>query len=400
MANVFNHPPSPGRINCHGCRRENVEVECGRCGRCRSCGCRCRVCVECTKIKGMEVTHSFEGDFCRICRKCTKTCKCRKSPNWLPIPPNLHFPTKRSKLLRPLGVEVEILNCASMEAQRLDGLLTPPEGMEFTFVRDGSLSRGGREIVVGPLWGDGYLEGMEWLGKQFSIYNCGVDGSCGFHVHVGGGDLSAFDLRRVMGLYLKVQKDFYSLLVEEGRREGRFCKPYPFSTGMVKKMWACKTSQEIKRWFIEWMYPSQRMWNGREIMGLRRSEKISKVQAQKRLERAKLKSLTETENFPTLKAHKYEAARYFGLNFHTFMQRKTVEFRHHAGTVKGEEMVGWGLFCGWMVEIASLLSDQEVREVGGLKELVSGIWKKPYRLVQFPLEVREWVLEEMERIGG
>ena len=360
--------PTQGYIHCYICHALNVEG-CQTCRRCKSCGCQCQIC-SCGDSHPRKVQW-----LCRVCGHCKRICTCRKRPLVLR---NGFFPKKvgfkKNPLRRALGLEIE-LNPAKYDIDSD----ARPAWLNYQWVRDGSLQKGGQEMVVHPLLGDTLVEGVKWLAKKFAKYNCGVDDFCGLHVHVDMKEEGVLELRRLVQLYSAVEAEIFTKFVHPSRIASRFCKPWKVflaergaeQAEWFKKLWSLSQPREVKAYLLETLYPrtSQKQW-------------VSKKEFKRQF-----------LSLPTKREHKYEQARYAGLNLHTWFQRGTVEFRHHEGTVDGEEITQWALLCGWVVELACVLRDAEIQEIGGLAEMVGGVWKHEFGpAIMVDAGVREWVL--------
>jgi hypothetical protein len=292
-------------------------------------------------------------------------CVCRSKPGFQRI---IEAQQKGSfnKLKRHLGLEIEISKLGT-----ITGINERFKGLRYQWVRDGSVTPGGMEMVVAPLVGDMFVEGMVWLARMFEEHGCEVDISCGLHVHVEGLDLGAFEMRRILTVYNKVEKEMFKGLVDPSRWGNRYCRPYELQQEFEDKLWEIKDHGELRRFFLKWLYPDLRRI---DTGGGVKKPGYHQVQQTKR--------------------HKYQQCRYFGVNFHSWMQRGTIEWRQCQGTLDVERLLFWPLWCGWFVEIVGGLKDEEARGIRGLKDLVDGVWKRPFAVLGFPEGVREWVKKE------
>jgi len=313
---------------------------------------------------------------------CRRWCKCGGKPQFIEIP-SLPF---RERMINPLqrsiGLEIELNPVGELrDAEKL------PLFVKYQLVRDGSLRNGGQEMVVSPLQGDLFVKGIISLGRMFTFCGSNVDQYCGFHVHIGATDFDPFQLRRLILLYSKVEGEIFKYLIAPGRdiphSEGGYCESYKMSPAWYEGLRKCKSSSEIKKYLIHWLYGAGiKMWSQ---MGGRNGKKI------KNGKYVPIPTFhDEIGNLPNLRAHKYEQCRYHGLNIHSWFQRGTVEFRQHEGTVDVEKLLYWPLFCVNLVEVASLLKDEEVGRISTLDEVVFGEWKKPLQLLTFPSALKEW----------
>ena len=351
--------PDVGKINCACCGRVNVLLGCAQCRRCEHCGCICQRCHICGGKHHPKV-------FCRICGKnrVHEKCECRGKPAYVNIP-QLKTTQYLNHLDRHLGLEIEI----STLGEVVHAMTHPPKGLTFQWVRDGSITPGGQELVVAPMKGDVFLTGVGWLGKMFKQYQCVADASCGLHVHVGALDFGPYELRRLLQVYTKVEQEIYTGIVSPSRWGNRFCRPMKDAfDGRLPKIWTINHPAELRRWFLKWLYPDLRQ---RDVTVCKQKPGFEQVMQMKR--------------------HKYQQCRYFGLNFHSWMQRGTIEWRQCQGTTDVERLLFWPLFCGWFTEIVGGLQDGEAREIKCLQDLLDGVWKKPFKTLEFPKVVKDWV---------
>jgi Putative amidoligase enzyme len=62
-------------------------------------------------------------------------------------------------------------------------------------------------------------------------------------------------------------------------------------------------------------------------------------------------------------SQKYIGVRYRALNLHSFFLRKSIEFRHHEGSVDANTIINWARVCGHVIEAANRMSEAEIREL-------------------------------------
>jgi Putative amidoligase enzyme len=351
-----NRPTTPGNVNCLNCQGTNLPG-CNRCGSCHICRCQCRMCEVCSGQAHKTILHPPRG-WCINCSRCKKTCGCHMAPQILN---NLRVPKgnlKVNPLNRWLGLEIELFPVGNLRDFPL------PPYLRYELTRDGSLTEGGKEMVVRPLIGDQFQKGITHLAGILERSGCGVDLSCGFHAHIGAKDYGAFELRRLITVYSKIEQEIFARFTTAGRFSSRFCKPYDMSPEWYKTLWGFTQGSEIRSFLFRWLYGGKlrTMPNG---LGPTRE----------------------------LRRHKYEECRYHGLNLHSWMQRSTIEWRHHQGTIVKDRLVFWPLFCGWVVEICGVLRDSEALQVRSLNDIVQGSWKYPWGILEMPRNLREWIWE-------
>lgn len=288
--------------------------------------------------------------------------------------------------------------------------LAVPPFVKYQWVHDGSITAGGREMMLQPLFGDNFVQGISALAGEFERYGFQADNSCGLHVHVGVPDWGAQELRKLILLYHKYENLFYQLVApgRDGWRDQRGERKYYAKRWDWKAPWYAElsrksTGQEIRRWIVESLY--------KEALQHHEGPNYE-------TQRVKVKSVFNGghsyclwpqkpevtphgyRNMPNISGHKYEACRYYGLNLHTFFQRNTVEFRHHEGTVAVDKLLYWPLWCGWFVELASQLTLTEIENLSTVPQLVYGEWSRwAGKPLTIPVYVRDWVVRTLKERG-
>lgn len=372
----LNITPDPGNLNCRRCSKYN-QPACTRCGFCTAC-CQCRMCSQC------HTSHSAR----RLCLNCGMCkfigCSCPIIPGGINIERTLvgthrqqsptHHPlsrvTKLDQTTRPVAVEVELSNYSPRESERFRFRHTQTHG-----VRDGSIRSDGNpiEFIVGPIPGLGFDAAMEELSRWLTVTGATANDSCGLHVHVDGRDLKAFEMRRLLELYKVLEERFYNL-VAPTRRSAHYSKIYELSRW--GDLLACrgrdKSSSQIREAILRGVYGP---WENPYVSGS--VEEASYTQQVLRDARRRATS-------------KYDNARYYGFNLHSWFHRGTVEFRHMEGTVDPVRIRLWTLWCRWLVEIAAQLRDEEVREIRSVEDYLTGSWKRPGGMLGLPQELVLW----------
>jgi hypothetical protein len=285
-----------------------------------------------------------------------------------------------------------------------------PKFVHYQWVHDGSITAGGQELVLSPIIGDNFIQGVTALAGEFERYGFQADSSCGLHVHVGVGDWTAFELRRLVVLYHKFENLFYQL-VAKGRdgyrlvRDERkyYAKRWEFEQGWIDALMSQKEPSNIRRMIIQSLYKD------RLLSHIDREGRHAKFKYHTEFNNGhlyspwppKIEKVKEYgfRNMAQIAAHKYEACRYFGLNLHTYFQRHTVEYRHHEGTVALDKLLYWPLWCGWFTELASQLNDLEISRLASTDQLVNGEWCRPRGVVTLPQPVRDWVWRTLKERG-
>jgi hypothetical protein len=165
---------------------------------------------------------------------------------------------------------------------------------------DGSVSDEGLEVCTMPAKGLAFVKIMRVLEKSMKKAGCRADSSCGLHVHVDARDLESDDIFKLATLWAKISEDLRTLV--PNRRANS-----TYST------WA----------------------NFAPILSKRH-----------------LKNKTAYETINRVKRLLGICGRYYALNFDSFYNHKTIEFRVHEGTTDTYLIKNWAILMSAIVEYA------------------------------------------------
>lgn len=270
-----------------------------------------------------------------------------------------------NKLARPLGLEIEVA--------RLNGVDRNFSWSTYGhWERDATLTDGGLELVLQPTCGDQYVKMLGEIIQRFRAARSAVDSSCGFHVHVQAGDLGWFEVRRLIALWCKIEPQVFGTLVRAERRENHYCIPLACEEGERHCSWQF-TPRDITRLM------RNRRQDANEVNGRIKNRLIAKLY---NIDFDKVRGSVDPEQyrkvvrqFDQIKANKRtpgqaegRGCRYAAMNLHAFFFQKTIEFRLKEGTLDPTELVMWPLFCGWIVESVTKLTDKEILGISGLMD--------------------------------
>lgn len=361
---------------CTNCKGSKF---CKTCEKCTNCYCRCRPCPTCTKL-----TPDYQ--WCRVCGVCRGCCECRKSPKFVPDQKLRILSGGRflSNFPRTLGIELEIGDWKTLQA----GIPIP--NLHYITTHDWSVKPSETEMVISPMIGDAFVRGMLGLSRMVVANQCDLNTTCALHVHVGAKDLSHWELRRLLEIYVRIEKDIYKYLIAPHRSsqtEIHYCQMLTVPHITV----GCARCERYDQ-----QYPGQRVQPEPIDTTLRR---MSSARSQGDIKLCLLRMLYGVENASTdyyntvytRKGGKYEYARYFGLNLHSFEHRKTVEWRMKEATSDPWDMVCWPLWCGWATHAATRLTDEQARSVTDLRSFTKSI---------MPGFVAEWVDRKIAAVEG
>lgn len=242
-----------------------------------------------------------------------------------------------------MGVELELSRCDLLRDMDLSRLLRP---FAVRWEHDGSVQPSGLELVTMPAAGDVFLTGLKTLAGHIVTTKAAANETCGFHVHVDGGALSMFELRRLLVGFSLIEDQLYGPFVPQARWTNTYCRPLQFLPETITHLMGLRSTQEIHNWIYRYLYElSEDAFQGK---GLTPKERAA--------ERAALSKLIDT-----FKAKKYmNAARRKTLNLHSWEMRGTVEFRLQAGTADPDTIVFWPLFCGHLLQNITNATDRVV----------------------------------------
>jgi len=214
---------------------------------------------------------------------------------------------------RRYGVELEMLvptltpTNTLVEAIVAEGVpcynagYTHATSAQWKFVSDGSLmpARGtyGVELVSPPLTGEEGFEQIRKVCQVLARFGVTVNRSCGLHVHVDANNLTVDAMRRLAIVYADAE-------------------------GILDTF----------------MPPSRRGNNNSYCQSVARANKASIARANGARDLATVMS---------------GGSRYAKLNFTSYWRHRTVEFRHHAGTVDAGKVVNWTKMCLRLVNFAA-----------------------------------------------
>lgn len=209
---------------------------------------------------------------------------------------------------------------------------------QWKVVSDGSLSGGnGMEIVSPPMQGEASLQAIATVCRVLNDLGATVNRSCGLHVHVDAGNLSAPAMRKLAAIYIENENIIDSFMPMSRRASNNhFC-----NTLRSTNMTALATAR-----------------NANEI-----AHAIS------------------------------HGNRYVKLNYTAFLRHGTVEFRHHSGTVDADKINKWLVTCLRLVACAVKEADQPIAnlQTGG-QARPRGHGRSARRL--------QMIFDAMQRPGG
>ena len=206
---------------------------------------------------------------------------------------------------RTFGIELEAIGLTQRQAAQAicdAGVLCHVESYghsapsDWKVVPDGSLPHDGFEVVSPILRGTEGIEQARKVAVALQAAGALVNGSCGFHVHVGAQDLSGADLMNIVRRYQGHSVEIDSVMHSSRRAGGsgaRWCNEMSCLIADFRNLNNDATCQQV----------------------------ASRINS-----------------------------RYYKVNLHAFLRHGTVEFRQHNGTLNPEKIVNWIMFCVNFVE--------------------------------------------------
>ena len=371
--------PKPVGIQCHQCNdynvKENFHKMCGMCTRCCTCslctGChqiyqgngeeegrrgrtgrmcntcrRCDQCCQCIRCWACGTTHYTTATLCSICgcgRRDQQThCRCCRMTNYIhfvrrPIDLQRWVPKtlrafEQTVSQRLISAEIEITHANT--GRQLDTVL---EEWGATVVSDGSLGDGGFEINTAPASGEYFLKQIEDITNAAKAQAATADNRAGCHIHVDARDFGYYEIGKLIRLYGALEVGLYCISPSH-RRESHFCEP-----SGVKYLLAI-LQDEKKALTDPASTPEEREALKKRIRGTILYQVYGKRDAN-------TKKVAATKNCTN---------RYRAFNLHSWLFRKTVEFRMPAGSVQYKHIMGWGLLLANIMDMAHTLSIKSI----------------------------------------
>ena len=349
---------------------------CSVCKNCLRCLCDCVVCREC------ERRYLAEGkNLCPRCQICRRCCTCRKAPAFTPAYKLGVIEGKRylSRLPRTVGVEMEI--------GEWKGLKPPIPNLHFTVAHDWSVKPSEKEMVISPMRGDAVIRGMLSLSREMHKHQCEVNQTCALHVHVGAEDYSAWEIRRLLEVYRKLEPDIYRYLIAPHRHQ--LPEALHYCQMMTQLHLTCKRCERYDQQFPNQRIPPEHIDTTLARMSMATTTgdiKLCLIRMLYGLENP----ASHPEDVHIRKGGKYEWSRYFGLNLHSWQHRLTIEWRMKEATTDAVEMVCWPLWCGWVVHAVTQMNDIQARNPAMSVSYITERYMPPI--------LREWVKKKIDQI--
>lgn len=359
---------------------------CTTCHRCDQCRCSCRVCGTC----GTRTPTTSTSRWCKRCNCCRRCDRCRKMPHF--SPPTAYIGTRSSKFIntlpRALGIELEIGEWGRLADYSM-------HYATYTTAHDWSVKPSEREMVLHPLAGDNFLRAMCELSIGLVKSHAKVNNTCALHVHVSGGDLSYWELRRILRVYSKIEAEIYDYLILPHRRDVPSVTHY--CQMMTRQHVTCERCQRFDEQYPRQRRPLPNLFDVLAEMDTAKSNSELKAHFLKMLYNLPMPgqpnpAVKDPTRMATLlntrKGGRYEWARYVGLNLHAWLYRGTIEWRMKEATTTIDDLICWPLWCGWFVEAAAQMTEKDSTRWWNLVEFTDK---------HMPRFVTEWVSNKISQ---
>jgi hypothetical protein len=236
-------------------------------------------------------------------------------------------------------------------------------------VSDGSLPSTGFEVNTSPASGHAFLKQLEEFEQAFKLGRTTTNGNCGCHVHIDCRDLTYNDMRRLVFLWMPLEKLLYSV-VSQTRRDNRFCQP-------IGKTY-------VDRYFNSNGGPSD-VWKSKSKNGFFRAAYGQEPSRD-----------TTRANLSTSKSR---GNRYVGLNLHSWMYRGTIENRMHQGTTSAKDIFNWGRLNCALMDLSQTMKDPEVNAFYSKYNKLSVAPALLHKELGISQELVDWVEQRIKKNG-
>ena len=289
----------------------NLHDICSNCEECITCGtCDCERCSCCGNLAD---AYCPDCDYCLSCCSCEHT-RVRHEGGPLAFLRSRPLDKYKNPITRCTSLEIEIAR-----VDRNINIKSAADYWDFAIVGDGSLPDGGFEINTMPASGQKFIDQLRAIAEALNEDGAQVDRSCGLHNHVDCRDLTWYDMRKVILLWMEIESAIY-MMVPKARRENHYCLP-------------------IRGRFLKAL----------ECFKMPHASKV-----------ALMRTIYGTGLIKSLKQEKYHESRYSVLNVHSWVYRGSLEFRLPPGTTVFDKFYGWASLFNGIVNFAMMHSERDL----------------------------------------
>jgi hypothetical protein len=396
--------------NCYVCqcctKKRKAELLCLNCLCCLD-KCRCPKCPKC-KASGRHC------QFCRECKTCctSETSECGAFERKHPIPCKdtdlvFHRPANRlgfrtNGSAREVGIEIETNGIQFLDKSKK--LYDAINKWNTSVKPDGSIGSQPTafELNLMPSSGDKVIEQVHDLCAGLQAMSANPSQKCGIHVHVNCADVTSDDLKRIIDVYVRVERALYELC-HPLRLVGRYserCGQHYVNYG--------KTGREVRKRIADEFFGASHIKGLSKVTISVRCPRCdhptvkisddlyrcSDSQCQRTIEpkKARLsyirgagKSLKESKASGNSKVSRYRA-----LNLVSLFKRQTIEFRHFHASTDPIEISSWAMVVCEVINASVRLSHRQVA--------VLPKNSKKALLAVLPQSLHPWVFSQWSRM--
>lgn len=243
-----------------------------------------------------------------------------------------------------MSVETEIL--AVEKPQTFPAFNRTMRDLHCGVVKEGTVPNG-FEINSNPASGDQFEHVIHYTTKSLTALNARINIRCGTHVHVDARDFHYTDLVNLIYLYHKIEPALFAML-PPWRRISRFAVPCREQLMKIANNGE-KIVQTLRDPDLAAYYPSlAKQLKRKPSIAIRIAENLYQS-----------RSLREQKLIH--KNANNQHLRYMALNLHSWVYRRTVEFRHWPGSVDKHELICWAQICAALLDAAKRLPIDQAR---------------------------------------
>lgn len=345
------------------------------CQCCNKC-CKCKACVNC----GIPVTHqcsaciSEEAHHADCCDSDARLLAAGNKLLMIQRVPIFHAGGnfQANRIRRFLSIESEI-DSYTKDSVSMFQFNSMNRTWKHSVVPDGTVPQGG-EICTAPASGDKFLAVIETLQRMHTRIGSGTGVRCGMHVHVDARDYTYMDLINFLHLYYLVEPALFAIL-PPWRRINRFATPCRTMLLDISRN-GDKLVDVLKNVEInEYLPPKERS------SAMKRKPSISMRIAEKLYGTTTLMKPKQQH-----KNHDNQHIRYMAVNLHSWVYRRTIEFRHWPGSTNLQEMQLWPQICGALLEYAKRTPLAIIKQLP----------KEPVQALLAVLEQKSWISKGLD----
>lgn len=331
---------------------------CQLCNSCLDGCCRCATCRTCDKRVGKdhcacEVKPLHHAKCCDTDARITQ-----HGPRVLFMPRTPHFAIgtnfQHVRTRRLMSVETEILEVN--EPSGFPKFNTVMRDLNCGVVHEGTVPNG-FEINSNPASGNLFMQEVEGIIQAIKLVKGSINIRCGTHVHVDARDFHYADLVNLIYLYHKIEPAIFAML-PPWRRISRFAAPCREQLMKIANNGE-KMVQILRDPDMASFYPN--------VLGKQYKKKPSIAV---RIAENLYQSRTLREQKLIHKNGSNQRLRYMALNLHSWVYRRTIEFRHWPGSIEQQELLLWAQICAAILDAAKRLPiDQALRGMPTIAKL-------------------------------